>query len=119
MRTKTRKNKELRVLVVLICALIMLAGARAQAQETAPPLVRQLYNGNWPSQEEGQKLRDELFYQRAIHAYMTMLPATATFRLSLTPRIGMETLPVQASSTSGEIPRISFPTIRQGRSGHR
>ncbi|MEN8809345.1 MAG: DUF1254 domain-containing protein [Desulfobacterales bacterium] len=78
MRTKTRKNKELRVLVALICALVMLAGARAQAQETAPPLVRQLYNGNWPSQEEGQKLRDELFYQRAIHAYMTMLPALNT-----------------------------------------
>ncbi len=79
MRTKTRKNKELRVVVALICALVMLAGVQAQAaKEKAPPLVRQLYNGNWPSQEEGQKLRDELFYQRAIHAYMTMLPALNT-----------------------------------------
>jgi hypothetical protein len=79
MRTKTRKTIELRVVVALICALVMLAGVQAQAaKEKAPPLVRQLYNGNWPSQEEGQKLRDELFYQRAIHAYMMMLPALNT-----------------------------------------
>jgi hypothetical protein len=53
----------------------MLAGAHTQAQETTPPLVRQIYDGNWPSAEEAQQMRDELFYQRAIHAYMTMLPA--------------------------------------------
>jgi hypothetical protein len=45
------------------------------AQETSSPLVRQLYNGNWPSAKEAQQLRDELFYQRAIHVYMTMQPA--------------------------------------------
>ena len=28
-----------------------------------------------PSAEEAQQLRNELFYQRAIHAYMTMQPA--------------------------------------------
>jgi hypothetical protein len=43
--------------------------------KTAPPLVRQLYNGNWPSKKEAQELRDELYYQRAIHSYMTMQPA--------------------------------------------
>jgi len=47
----------------------------AQAQETAPPLVRQINSGNWLSEKEAQALREELFYQRAIHAYMTMLPA--------------------------------------------
>jgi hypothetical protein len=57
---------------------VALGVTRVQAQETAPPLVRQLYDGNWPSAEEGQKLRDELFYQRAIHAYMMMLPALNT-----------------------------------------
>src|SRR5262249_42925361 len=41
----------------------------------APPLVKQLNNGNWLSTEEAKSLRDELYYQRAIHAYMTMLPA--------------------------------------------
>ena len=68
-------KKERRVVFALVCALVMLAGAQAQAQETAPPLVRQIYDGNWPSAEEAQQLRDELFYQRAIHTYMTMLPA--------------------------------------------
>ena len=71
-------KKELRVVFALVCALAMLAGVQAQAQETAPPLVRQIYNGNWPSAKEAQQLRDELFYQRAIHAYMTMLPALNT-----------------------------------------
>ena len=47
----------------------------AVAQEAAaPPLVEQLNNGNWLPQE-AEALRDELFYQRAVHAYMTMLPA--------------------------------------------
>ena len=44
------------------------------AQE-APPLVKQLNNGNWLPQNEAESLRDELFYQRAIHAYFTMQPA--------------------------------------------
>ena len=39
------------------------------------PLVKELNNGNWLPQNEAEALRDELFYQRAIHAYMTMLPA--------------------------------------------
>jgi hypothetical protein len=44
----------------------------------APPLVTQLNNGNWLPQSEAEALRDELFYQRAIHAYITMLPALNT-----------------------------------------
>ena len=61
---------------LLVSALILGLTAPILAQDkTAPPLVRQLYDGNWPSAEEAQQLRDELFYQRAIHAYMTMLPA--------------------------------------------
>jgi len=48
----------------------------ASAQETpVPPLVEKLYDGNWPSTEEAQELVDALYYQHAIHAYMTMLPA--------------------------------------------
>jgi len=64
--------------IIFLCMFVMLTGVQVQAQETAPPLVRQINNGNWPSAEEGQQLRDELFYQRAIHAYMTMLPAVNT-----------------------------------------
>ena len=49
--------------------------ASTKHQITAMPLVRALYDGNWPSDEEAQALVDELFYQRAIHSYMTMLSA--------------------------------------------
>ncbi len=62
----------------LSLSLMLLSPIMAQAKETAPPLVEKLYNGNWPSQEEGQKLRDELYYQRAIHTYMSMIPALNT-----------------------------------------
>lgn len=44
-------------------------------QPAAPPLVEQLNKGNWLAQDEAEALRDELYYQRAIHTYMTMLPA--------------------------------------------
>lgn len=47
----------------------------ALGQASAPPLVTQINNGNWLDPKEAESLRDELFYQRAIHAYITMLPA--------------------------------------------
>ncbi|BCH30391.1 hypothetical protein MesoLjLc_23210 [Mesorhizobium sp. L-8-10] len=57
----------------------MLSASSVLAQEMpAPPLVEQINNGNWLPQQEAQALRDELFYQRAIHAYITMLPALNT-----------------------------------------
>jgi hypothetical protein len=39
------------------------------------PLVQQINEGNWLDPKEAAALRDELYYQRAVHAYMTMLPA--------------------------------------------
>src|SRR5215813_1127017 len=42
------------------------------------PLVKQINNGNWLAPTEAESLRDELYYQRAVHAYMTMLPALNT-----------------------------------------
>ncbi len=42
---------------------------------TKSPLIKELYDGNFPSEEEAEQLRDELFYHHAIHAYITMLPA--------------------------------------------
>jgi len=62
-------------IIMIVSASVLIAGVQTQAQGTAPPLVRQINNGNWLDEQEAQKLRDELFYQRAIHAYMTMLPA--------------------------------------------
>jgi hypothetical protein len=47
-------------------------------QTAAPPLIEQINNGNWLPPQEAQNLVDELFYQRAIHAYITMLPALNT-----------------------------------------
>jgi hypothetical protein len=63
-------------IVLLVLTAVAAFGASAQAQDrSAPPLIRQLNNGNWLPQQEAEALRDELFYQRAIHAYVTMLPA--------------------------------------------
>jgi len=65
----------------MVSALTTLANPIAPSvaqQPAAPPLVRQLNNGNWLPQNEAEALRDELFYQRAVHAYMTMLPALNT-----------------------------------------
>lgn len=58
-----------------IAVLLAIPLSASFAQETKSPLVRQLYDGNWPSAKEAQQLREELYYQRAIHAYMTMQPA--------------------------------------------
>ncbi|WP_208025825.1 DUF1254 domain-containing protein [Amycolatopsis acidicola] len=42
---------------------------------TTSPLLRRINNGNWLPREEAESLRAELYYQRAVHAYVTMLPA--------------------------------------------
>ncbi|MGE0028458.1 MAG: DUF1254 domain-containing protein [Thermoleophilia bacterium] len=42
---------------------------------TSSPLVRQINDGNWLAREEAESLRAELFFHRAVHAYVTMLPA--------------------------------------------
>jgi hypothetical protein len=66
-----------RILKLRVAALAMAAtlsapvGTIAQGgQPSVPPLVQQINNGNWLPQEEAEALRDELFYQRAVHAYM-------------------------------------------------
>jgi hypothetical protein len=69
---QTRLHKTM--LACIVSAGVASSQAVAQDQ-AAPPLVKQLNNGNWLPQKEAEALRDELFYQRAVHAYMTMLPA--------------------------------------------
>src|SRR5215468_11597444 len=64
--------------ILTLALLISSPCAPAVAQQAAPPLVKQLNNGNWLPPNEAEALRDELFYQRAIYAYMTMLPALNT-----------------------------------------
>ena len=63
-RNRAETNTEL----AFVCVFATLAGVEAYAtqQEMPPPLIRQLFDNNWPSEEETQQLRNELFYQRAI-----------------------------------------------------
>lgn len=58
-----------------IAVMPMIAGSALAQDQSVPPLVKQLNNGNWLPQKEAEALLDELYYQRAIHAYMTTLPA--------------------------------------------
>lgn len=62
----------------LVASLAFVPSLSHAEQAGAPPLVKQINNGNWLDQEDAESLRDELFYQRAIHAYITMLPALNT-----------------------------------------
>jgi len=57
----------------LFAIIVALAGP-VSAQD-ASPLINQVNGGNWLADSEARALVDELYYQRAIHAYMTMLPA--------------------------------------------
>jgi hypothetical protein len=60
------------------CAILAAAtpaGPVHAQNQPAPPLVEQINNGNWLPQAEAESLHDELYYQRAVFAYMTMLPA--------------------------------------------
>ncbi len=59
------------LVIPMVCILL----ARGAAAQDKPPLLKQLNNGNWLPAAEAQSLVDELYYQRAVHAYMTMLPA--------------------------------------------
>ena len=72
-----RESRTSRPLSAALLIAVGLSMANAQ-KPAAPPLIEQLNNGNWLPQQEAEQLRDELFYQHAVHAYMTMLPALNT-----------------------------------------
>ena len=74
-------RKRIAVAPVVLSTFVGLVGSipSVHAQQSdAPPLVKQLNNGNWLPQKDAEDLRDELFYQRAVHSYMTMLPVLNT-----------------------------------------
>ena len=82
-----RGRKELKAMQILkrtafaalaVVTISAVLPAPAMAQETASPAVRLHYNGNWPSDSEAAELRDELYYNMAIQAYIQMLPALNT-----------------------------------------
>jgi hypothetical protein len=66
-------------------AVSIICGASLAVAEnaSAPPLVQQINNGNWLDAKEAEALRDELYYQRAIFAYQTMLRFRAKRRFML------------------------------------
>jgi hypothetical protein len=65
----------LRVFALLLPLMLGTSGQVLAQSAPVPPLIEQLNDGNWLPQNEAEALRDELYYQRAIYAYMTMLPA--------------------------------------------
>ena len=71
-------KKILNTMLAVGCVAAVLGGIQAQAQEINSPAVRLHYDGNWPSDSEAAELRDALYYNMAIQAYMTMLPALNT-----------------------------------------
>ena len=77
MKPMTKRNALL-TSALLISSLCGTEAALAQDLPAAPPLVKQINNGNWLSQSEAEAMRDELYYQRAVQTYMSMLPALNT-----------------------------------------
>src|SRR5262245_43743582 len=60
----------------ILCVLSLTAAfAASTVAQDAPPLIKQINNGNWLKHDEAKSLVDELYYQNAIRAYMTTLPA--------------------------------------------
>ena len=60
--------------VCLLALASLTAPADAQDQSVSP-LMQQINGGKWLDPAEAESLRDELYYQNAVHAYITMLPA--------------------------------------------
>ncbi|ODT19532.1 MAG: hypothetical protein ABS35_21465 [Kaistia sp. SCN 65-12] len=54
---------------------LSISAAWAQEAPPAPPLVKQINNGNWLPQAEAEQLVDDFYYQQAIQAYIALLPA--------------------------------------------
>lgn len=61
-------------LLVAALAVVLVALSPAVAQEDLPPLMRQINNGNWLPEDEAKQLSEELYYQRAVQAYLMTLP---------------------------------------------
>jgi hypothetical protein len=67
--------------------IVLATSAIAQDQsKSAPaspesPILKQINHGNWLPQAEAEALRDELYYQQAVSAYIATLPALNTIGL--------------------------------------
>jgi hypothetical protein len=86
---KTKRTHKVTVAALLgatILAVTSLHPAPAAAQEsTESPLVRQMYNGQWPAKEDYAKFKDQLLFQRAVDAYFFTLPALNVIACGMAP----------------------------------
>src|SRR5271167_597323 len=72
------KAKRIQTLM-LGCAMTFAMIVPVAAQDsTESPLVKQMYDGQYPPKDDYAKFKDQLFYQRAVDAYMLTLPALNT-----------------------------------------
>ena len=79
---KTKQAQKLTV-AAAVCATVLAAaslhpGPTAAQESTESPLVRQMYDGQWPPKDDYEKFKDQLLFQRAVDAYMLTLPALNT-----------------------------------------
>src|SRR5271165_2034199 len=76
---RTQKLMAAAVVGAIILAVIALHPTPAAAQDSSQsPLVTQMYNGQWPANEDYAKFKEQLLFQRAVDAYMLTLPALNT-----------------------------------------
>ena len=68
-RWEKAMKRTLNTMLAIVCVAAVLGGIQAQAQETRSPLVRQLYNGNFPPEEEA------LGCPHPAHFHATLLPS--------------------------------------------
>lgn len=62
----------MKTIIKIIFIAITLISTTVLFAQVASPLVKQINNGNWLDEKEADELLDELYYQRAIHSYISM-----------------------------------------------
>jgi len=72
--------KQTKLVAIFVCVALFLglAPPTMAKDKYASPMVNLHYNGNWPSDQEAQQLRDDLYYNMAIQSYLHMQPALNT-----------------------------------------
>ena len=77
--TKSKMTQTKFVTIFVFAVLFLgLAPPTMAKDEYASPMVNLHYDGNWPSDQEAQQLRDDLYYNMAIQSYLHMQPALNT-----------------------------------------
>jgi hypothetical protein len=101
---KTRNRQGL--IIVALVGAVAFVGTVAQAQDSVPPLVKQMYNGGWPDKASIEQLNQERLYQRGIEAYMQTLPILNTIGMrdgsEATFGKGYNVLPIWKDRMSGK-----------------